>query len=152
MKRGFIVLAVCVLAGFGYFTMSKWAIHHKTVTFVDPLRSDRNVTVEREDHLLVKEGRSKKILKGGERVEVTGPLVVDLMDGMESVQHHKGDRFHTLADGSDTLRIYKGDRTVTVSHGSKSATGSGRLGGTAGGGSWKGGYCAGVWEAERRSS
>jgi hypothetical protein len=46
MKRGFIVLAVCVLAGLGYFTMSKWAIHHKTVTFVDPLRSDRNVTVE----------------------------------------------------------------------------------------------------------
>jgi len=45
-----------------------------------------------------------------------------------------------------------GSVTVTVSHGSKSATGSCRLGGTAGGGSWKGGDCAGVWEAERRSS
>src|SRR5690242_6008074 len=46
MKRGFIVLAVCALASLAYFTMSKWAIHHKTITFVDPLRSDRNVTVE----------------------------------------------------------------------------------------------------------
>jgi hypothetical protein len=42
--------------------------------------------------------------------------------------------------------------TVTVSHGSKSAIGSGRLGGAVGGGSWKGGDCSGVWEAERRSS
>jgi hypothetical protein len=46
MKRGFIVLAVCALASLAYFSMSKWAIHHKTITFVDPLRSDRNVTVE----------------------------------------------------------------------------------------------------------
>jgi pimeloyl-ACP methyl ester carboxylesterase len=46
MKRGFIVLAVCALASLAYFTMSKWAIHHKTITFVDPLRADRNVTVE----------------------------------------------------------------------------------------------------------
>jgi hypothetical protein len=46
MKRGFIVLGVCALACLGYFTMSKWAIHHKTITFVDPLRADRNVTVE----------------------------------------------------------------------------------------------------------
>ncbi len=46
MKRGFIVLAVCALASLAYVTMSKWAIHHKTVTFIDPLRSDRNVTVE----------------------------------------------------------------------------------------------------------
>jgi hypothetical protein len=29
-----------------YFTASKWAIHHKTLTFVDPLRSDRTVTVD----------------------------------------------------------------------------------------------------------
>jgi hypothetical protein len=45
-----------------------------------------------------------------------------------------------------------GSITVTVSHGSKTATGSGRLAGTGGGGSWKGGDCAGVWEAERRAS
>ena len=47
MKRGFIVLvslgAIMTLA---YFTASKWAIHHKTLTFDDPLRGDRNVTID----------------------------------------------------------------------------------------------------------
>ena len=42
--------------------------------------------------------------------------------------------------------------TVTVSHGDKSATGFGRLSRNAGTGSWRGGDCAGTWEAERRSS
>jgi hypothetical protein len=42
--------------------------------------------------------------------------------------------------------------TVTVSHGDKSATGSGRLSRDAGAGSWRGGDCAGTWEAERRGS
>jgi hypothetical protein len=42
--------------------------------------------------------------------------------------------------------------TVTVSAGSKSATGSGRLSGTVGTGSWKGGECSGTWEAERRGA
>jgi hypothetical protein len=47
MKRGFIVLfSLSMIMTFGYFTASKWAIHHKTLTFNDPLRSDRNVTVE----------------------------------------------------------------------------------------------------------
>jgi hypothetical protein len=46
--------------------------------------------------------------------------------------------------------VGNGSVTVTVSHGSKSATGSGRLAGAGGGGSWKGGDCAGIWEAERR--
>ncbi len=46
MKRGFIVLSICALGVLAYFTASKWAIHHKTLTFVDPLRSDRDVTVE----------------------------------------------------------------------------------------------------------
>jgi hypothetical protein len=40
--------------------------------------------------------------------------------------------------------------TVIVSAGSKSATGSGRLSGAAGVGSWRGGDCTGTWEAERR--
>jgi hypothetical protein len=40
--------------------------------------------------------------------------------------------------------------TVSVSNGSKNANGSGRLSGTAGAGSWRGGDCAGTWEAERR--
>ncbi|HWZ37659.1 MAG TPA: alpha/beta hydrolase [Bradyrhizobium sp.] len=46
MKRGFIVLSICALGVLAYFTASKWAIHHKTLTFVDPLRSDRTVTIE----------------------------------------------------------------------------------------------------------
>src|SRR6201993_3915358 len=46
MKRGCAVLALCAVAMTGYFTASKWAIHHKTLTFVDPQRSDRNVSVD----------------------------------------------------------------------------------------------------------
>ena len=42
--------------------------------------------------------------------------------------------------------------TVIVSAGSKSATGSGRLDGTMGGGLWTGGACSGSWTAERRGS
>jgi hypothetical protein len=40
--------------------------------------------------------------------------------------------------------------TVKISYGEKSASGSGRLSGMIGAGSWKGGNCAGTWEAERR--
>jgi Chlorophyllase enzyme len=46
MKRGCAVLAVCAVVMTGYFTASKWAIHHKTLTFLDPVRSDRNVSVD----------------------------------------------------------------------------------------------------------
>jgi hypothetical protein len=42
--------------------------------------------------------------------------------------------------------------TVTVSAAGRSATGSGRLAGDAGTGSWIGGACSGTWTAERRSS
>jgi len=45
-----------------------------------------------------------------------------------------------------------GSITVTVSHGSSSASGSGRLAGSIGEGSWRGGECSGTWTAERRSS
>jgi hypothetical protein len=45
-----------------------------------------------------------------------------------------------------------GSLTVTVSHGNQRATGSGRLNGTQGAGSWRGGECSGRWEAERRGS
>jgi hypothetical protein len=40
--------------------------------------------------------------------------------------------------------------TVLVSAGDKSASGTGKLSGKAGGGKWSGGECAGTWEAERR--
>jgi alpha/beta hydrolase fold len=47
MKRGIaILLSVCVLATVGYFTASKWAIRHKTLTLFDPLRTDRPVDVD----------------------------------------------------------------------------------------------------------
>lgn len=42
--------------------------------------------------------------------------------------------------------------TVTVSSGDKSATGTGRLAGNGGGGSWAGGACSGSWTAERRDT
>jgi hypothetical protein len=47
MKRGMaILLSVCVLATAAYFTASKWAIRHKTLTLYDPQRTDRPVEVD----------------------------------------------------------------------------------------------------------
>jgi hypothetical protein len=46
MKRGFAVLALCALAIVLYFTASKWAIHHLTLTADDILREGRRVTFE----------------------------------------------------------------------------------------------------------
>jgi alpha/beta hydrolase fold len=47
MKRGLaILLSVCVVATIGYFTASKWAIRHKTLTLYDPQRTDRPVEVD----------------------------------------------------------------------------------------------------------
>ncbi len=40
---------------------------------------------------------------------------------------------------------------VQVSSGPNSATGTGRLSGKSGGGSWSGGPCAGIWQAEKRA-
>jgi Chlorophyllase enzyme len=47
VKRGFIVLlSLCAVMTLAYVTASKWAIHHKTLAFVDPLRTDRTVTID----------------------------------------------------------------------------------------------------------
>jgi hypothetical protein len=47
MKRGIaILLSLCVLATVGYFTVSKWAIHHQTLTFYDASRDNRLVAVD----------------------------------------------------------------------------------------------------------
>jgi len=47
MKRGIaVLLSLCTLASLAYFTASKWAIHHKTLTLYDPLRTDRPVAVD----------------------------------------------------------------------------------------------------------
>src|SRR5260370_13610404 len=42
MKRGIAVLAsLSVLVTVAYFTVSKWAIRHETLTFNDPARDNR---------------------------------------------------------------------------------------------------------------
>ncbi len=47
MKRGIVILlSVCTLLVVGYFTASKWAIRHETVTFYDPARNNRPVPVD----------------------------------------------------------------------------------------------------------
>jgi hypothetical protein len=47
MKRGIIILlSLCVLVTVGYFTASKWAIRHETITFNDPARDNRPVAVD----------------------------------------------------------------------------------------------------------
>jgi pimeloyl-ACP methyl ester carboxylesterase len=47
MKRGItILLSLCVLLTLGYFTASKWAIRHQTITWLDPARNNRPVAVD----------------------------------------------------------------------------------------------------------
>ena len=47
MKRGIaILLSLFALATVAYFTLSKWAIHHETLTFYDASRGNRPVAVD----------------------------------------------------------------------------------------------------------
>jgi pimeloyl-ACP methyl ester carboxylesterase len=47
MKRGIaVLLSLTVLATLGYFTVSKWAIRHETLTFHDATRDNRTVAVD----------------------------------------------------------------------------------------------------------
>src|SRR5450756_1383152 len=47
MKRGIaILLSLCVLVTVAYFTASKWAIRHETITFYDATRDNRPVPVD----------------------------------------------------------------------------------------------------------
>ena len=46
MKRGLIVLSICAIGMTAYFTANKWAIHHRTITYVDPERADRTVSID----------------------------------------------------------------------------------------------------------
>ena len=47
MKRGIAVLAsLSAFVAVGYFTASKWAIRHETLTFYDPARDNRMVAVD----------------------------------------------------------------------------------------------------------
>ena len=99
----------------------------------------------------------------------TASLAVPRYDGLWSVSivTEKGDcdrgyRYPvrisngTLANAGDTIFTITGKVagsgavTVTLSAGGRSATGSGRLAGNIGVGSWTGGSCSGSWSAERR--
>jgi hypothetical protein len=62
-----------------------------------------------------------------------------------------------LNEGSSPVTINgrvagTGSVNVTVSRGSQSATGSGRLSGNIGVGTWRTAECSGTWEAERRGA
>jgi pimeloyl-ACP methyl ester carboxylesterase len=47
MKRGIaILLSLCALVTVAYFTASKWAIRHQTITFYDQARDNRPVAVD----------------------------------------------------------------------------------------------------------
>ena len=47
MKRGIaILLSLCVLVTVAYFSASKWAIRHQTITWTDPARDNRPVEVD----------------------------------------------------------------------------------------------------------
>jgi pimeloyl-ACP methyl ester carboxylesterase len=46
MRRGVIVFSLCAVTIVAYFTSNKWAIHHETLTFDDPARSERPVTFD----------------------------------------------------------------------------------------------------------
>src|ERR1700678_36604 len=47
MKRGIaVLLSLCVLVAVAYFTASKWAIRHETMTFYDTTRDNRPVAVD----------------------------------------------------------------------------------------------------------
>jgi pimeloyl-ACP methyl ester carboxylesterase len=47
MKRGIaVLLSLCALVTAAYFTASKWAIRHETLTFHDPARNNRPVSVD----------------------------------------------------------------------------------------------------------
>src|ERR1700728_877306 len=65
MKRGIaVLLSLCVMVTLAYFTASKWAIRHQTITFVDPSRDNRPVEVD----LAVR--RDKEILAEAAMIEL----------------------------------------------------------------------------------
>src|SRR5471032_530439 len=79
MKRGIaVLLSLCALVTVGYFTASKWAIRHETLTFYDPARDNRPVAVDiavrRDKELQANAGMTKlpvAILNHGNTVKFT---------------------------------------------------------------------------------
>jgi hypothetical protein len=110
-------------------------------------------------------------IMAGTIVASTASFAVPRYDGLWSVSivTEKGDcdrgyRYPvrisngTLANAGDTMFTITGKVagtgavTVTVNAAGRSATGSGRLAGNIGTGSWSGGACSGSWTAERRGA
>jgi pimeloyl-ACP methyl ester carboxylesterase len=80
MKRGItILLSLSVLVTGAYFTISKWAIRHETITFYDPSRDNRPVAVDiairRDKEMQANAGMIKlpvAVLNHGNTVKNTG--------------------------------------------------------------------------------
>src|SRR6201996_8114508 len=79
MKQGIAVLgSFCALVAVGYFTASKWAIRHETLTFYDATRGNRpvavDVAVRRDNEMEANAGMIKlpvAILNHGNTVKFT---------------------------------------------------------------------------------
>src|SRR5215813_10883162 len=79
MKRGIaVLLSVGAVLGIAYFTASKWAIKHETMTFYDPARDNRavqvDIAVRRDKEMQAEAGMIKlpvAILNHGNTVKFT---------------------------------------------------------------------------------
>src|ERR1700759_407833 len=79
MKRGIaVLLSLCVLVAAAYFTASKWAIGHETITFYDASRDNRkvevNIAVRRDKEMQANAGMIKlpvAVLNHGNTVKFT---------------------------------------------------------------------------------
>jgi hypothetical protein len=99
MKRGFIVLGACLLVCAAYFTSSKWAIHHTTLTYLDPQRSDRNVTIE----VAVRRDREMESM-------------ADMIDLPVAIQSHGNTVKHNEYSFMTNLFAARGYMVVSIQH------------------------------------
>ena len=100
MKRGItILLSICVVATLAYVTASKWAIRHKTLTFFDPLRTDRPVDVD----IAVRRDREMEALGG----MITLPV---------AILNHGNTVKHTEYSFLANLLAMRGYMVVSIQH------------------------------------
>ena len=100
MKRGIIILlSICVVATLAYVTASKWAIRHKTLTFFDPLRTDRPVDVD----IAVRRDREMEALGG----MITLPV---------AILNHGNTVKHTEYSFLANLLAMRGYMVVSIQH------------------------------------
>ena len=100
MKRGIIILlSICVVATLAYVTASKWAIRHKTLTFFDPLRTDRPIDVD----IAVRRDREMEALGG----MITLPV---------AILNHGNTVKHTEYSFLANLLAMRGYMVVSIQH------------------------------------